>query len=452
MNTTPKPQLRRVLDWTDGVAILIGITIGAGIFAVPQGIAQNMNSFSQIIWLWVGSGVFAIVGCLIYAELGTRLPSTGGEYVYMNRCYGPFAGFMFGWAQLLIIRSSSVAGLSLVTVAYLEYFITLSAWQETVMALAIIAAIGFLNYTDIRNASVYQKFSSIVKVFGLLLLVLLGLVLFPGQENHLAETATMQREHNLLGNTANALLLVLFTMIGWDRVGYVAEELKNPRRAIPKALVVGFCTVLVVYLGINLVYHQVLGLEAIRETNRVGVDLATVLLGPVGATIFAIVIMISTTGSINGTAMAAPRLYYAMAKDGLFFQWLNYIHPRYKTPSRAVLIHCLWGACLLLIRGSFEELITGMTFVVLIFYALQTVALFVLRYRNVAEGEVYSMPGYPWLPVLHLAATCALVLVRGYFEWQQSLTDLAFVVTGLPFAWYFFRNKPTNRKLGEQLQ
>ena len=442
MNSDKRPKLRRVLGWRDAAAILIGITIGAGIFAVPQEIARNMESFNQIIWLWIGAGAFCVISCMVYAELGTRLPNTGGEYVYINRAYGPFTGFMFGWSQLLIVRTSNVAGLSLVTVAYLEYIVELGPWQEIVMAIAIVAAIGLLNYTGIQRASVYQKFSAITKVLGLLLLVLVGLSMLPGQENHLADSAASTGRRGLLGNTAESLLLVLFAMIGWERVGYVAGELKDPRRSIPKAIFVGFGTVMVVYLGINLVYHQVLGIELIRETNRVGVELAQVLLGPVGAVLIAVVVMISATGSINGTAMAAPRLYYAMARDGLFFRWLNFVHPRFRTPSRAVILHCIWGVCLIFLRGSFENIATGMIFVVLIVYGLQTAALMIFRHRNTGDPAAWSMPGYPYLPILFLVGTIALLSVRMYFNWQQSLIDLAFVVTGLPFAWFFFRGKP----------
>ncbi len=455
MSSTETPRLRRVLKWTDAAAILIGITIGAGIFAVPQGIAQNMSSFGQIIWLWIGCAAFSLVGNLLYAELGTRLPVTGGEYVYMNRCYGPFAGFMFGWAQVFIIRTSTVASMSLITVAYFQYFVELSRWQELALALCIIAAFGYLNYTGIQRASLYQKFSTIVKVAGLLLLATIGLALLPGTESKLGETSVSQAPGSMVGNTAQAFLLVLFTMIGWDRVGYVAGEMTNPRRAIPRALLVGFGTVMVVYIAINVVYHNALGLEAIRQTNRVGVDLATVLMGSVGASFIAVLVMISTTGSMNGTMMSAPRLYYAMAKDGLMFRWLNYVHPKYRTPSRAILLHCIWGTFILVVRGSFETIITGMLFVILIFYAFTTISIFILRRRNVAQGPVFRMPGYPWLPGLYLAVVVGLVLVRAITNWQQSLIDLAFVAAGLPAAAFFFgiikwpgRGPSTDRGLG----
>ncbi|MCY4672413.1 MAG: amino acid permease [Bacteroidetes bacterium] len=437
--------LRRVLTTIDTSAVLIGITIGAGIFAVPQQIALNMSSFNQIIWLWVGCGALAFVGYLIYAELGTRLPVTGGEYVYINRAFGPLAGFIFGWAQIFIIRSSPLAGLSLVAVAYFEFFVDLLPWQETVLALCIIAALCYLNYTGIQYAKVYQNFSTVVKVGGLLLLVIIGLVALPGSESKLGETAASQSRLGFTGSIADTILLILFTLVGWERLGYAAGEMKDPNRSLPRALMLGFVVVFVIYLATNFVYHNTLGLETIRETNRVGADLATVLLGPIGAGAFAILVIISATGSLNGTILAAPRVYYAMAKDRLFFRWLNYVHPTYRTPSRAVLLQCGWGAVILLVRGSFEAIATGMVFVILIFYAVTTAALFVLRYRKVGEGNVlFKVPGYPVLPALYLVLLLTLILVRGVLDWQQSLIDLSFVLSGIPAAAYFFWRRRVN--------
>lgn len=441
-----KPRtLRRVLTTVDTTAVLVGITIGAGIFAVPQQIALNMNSFSQIIWLWVGCGGLAFIGYLIYAELGTRLPVTGGEYVYISRAFGPLAGFIFGWAQIFIIRSSPVAGLSIVTVAYFEFFVDLLPWQETVLALCIIAALCYLNYTGIQRAKIYQNFSTLVKVGGLFLLVIIGLLALPGSESKLGETAASQSPLGFTGSIANSLLLVLFTMVGWERLGYAAGEMKTPNQSLPRALLTGFFVVFALYLATNFVYHGTLGLEAIRETKQVGADVAAVLLGPIGAGAFAILVMISATGSVNGTIIAAPRVYYAMAKDGLFFKWLNYVHPKYRTPSRAILLQCGWGAVILIVRGSFESIATGMVFIILIFYAVTTAALFVLRHREVGvEHKIFRVPGYPILPALYLLLLVALILVRGILDWQQSLIDLSFVLSGIPAAIYFFWKRRTD--------
>ena len=437
--TSQKPTLRKVLGLFDGVALLIGITIGAGIYATPQIIATYESAFTPILWLWIGSGVFVFIGGLIYAELGTRLPNTGGEYVYIHRCFGPFAGFMFGWAQLFIIRTSPAAGLAIITANYLEYFIELSRWQHTGVALAVIAALGTLNYIGIQQASVYQKISTVLKVGGLFLLVVLALILVGGQENLLGTKAPPTATLGPVGNTVAALMLVVFSYIGWDRVGYVAGEMKNPRRVLPLSLIIGLGLVVVVYVLTNLVYHQTLGMEGIRESTIVASDMATKLMGPIGAGFIAVLVMISTTGSINGTMMAAPRVYYAMARDGLFFKWLDYVHPTYRTPSRAILAHCIWGAVILLVRGTFETIVAGMVFAILIFYAFTTAALFILRKREVGGENVYRMPLYPWLPGLYLAGIVTLLVLRAFFEWEKSLADLAFIATGLPFALIWVR-------------
>ncbi len=433
------PKLRRVLTTWDSSAVLIGITIGAGIFAVPQQIALNMGSVSEILWLWLGCGVIALIGYLIYAELGTRLPETGGEYVYIHRAFGPLAGFIFGWAQIFIIRSSPLAGLSIVTVAYFEFFYNLLPWQEIVLALCIIGAICFLNYSGVQRAKIYQNFSTVAKVGGLLLLVIVGLIALPDQVNNLSDTAVSQSRLGFTGSIADTMLLILFTLVGWERLGYAAGEMKNPNHAIPRAMLLAFVVVFIIYMTTNVVYHGILGLEGVRSTNRVGVDLATALLGPIGAGAFAILVMISATGSINGTVIAAPRVYYAMAKNGIFFRWLNHVHTRFRTPSRAILLQCGWGAVILLVRGSFETIATGMVFAILIFYATNTAALFVLRHRRIGEdNKIFRVPGYPVLPALYLALLLTLIIVRGVLDWQQSLIDLSFVLSGFPAAAFFF--------------
>ena len=433
------PALRRTLGTFDGIAILIGITIGAGIYSTPQLIATYADSFVPILWMWVGCGVFVIIGGLIYAELGTRLPHTGGEYVYIHRCFGPFAGFMFGWAQLFIVRTSAAAGLAIITADYLAYFVELPGLAHTFVALGVIGILGALNYVGIDRASAYQRVSTVLKVGGLLALVILALILLQGQDNQLGTMAPPTATLGPVGNTSAALMLVLFSYIGWDRVGYVAGEMKDPRRTIPLSLITGISVIVVLFVLTNLAYHAALGMDGMRGSTIVASDMATKLIGPVGAGFVAALVIISATGSINGTMMAAPRVYFAMANDGLFFKWFAYVHPKYRTPSRAILVHCLWAAVILLVRGSFETIVAGMVFAMLVFYAFTTVALFILRKREVGGEDVYRMPLYPWLPGVYLAGILVLLVIRGIFEWEKSLADLAFVATGLPFALIWLR-------------
>ncbi|MFC2167935.1 APC family permease [Acidobacteriota bacterium] len=443
-----QPALRKALGVFDGIAILVGITIGAGIFSTPQIIAGYLGSFSIIIFLWIITGVlFVFGGGLIYAELGTRLPNTGGEYVYINRCFGPFAGFMFGWAQLFIIRTSPAAGLAIITANYLTHFVELKQWTHTAVALAVIAFFGVLNYIGIQRASVYQKISTVLKIGGIFALVILGLILVQGHENMLDTRAEPIGGLGSFGNAIAALFLIAFSYIGWDRVGYVAGEMKNPRRTIPLSLILGLGAIIIVYVLTNWVYHQTLGMEAMRQSTIVAADVATQLMGPVGAAFVAILVMISTTGSINGTMMTAPRAYYAMAKDGLFFKWLNFVHPKFRTPSRAILAHCLWAAVILLVRKTFETIVAGMVFAILIFLIFNILALFKLRRQNVGGSSVFKVPFYPWLPILYLAGVIFLIVFRAYFEWQKSLADLAFIATGIPLSFLWI--KKTKKKMDE---
>jgi len=437
-----QPSLRKALGVFDGIAILVGITIGAGIYSTPQIIAGYLGSFPVIIFLWIVIGIlFVFVGGLIYAELGTRLPNTGGEYVYVSRCFGSFAGFMFGWSQLFIIRTSPAAGLAIITANYLGYFVELKQWTQTAVALAVIAFFGVLNYIGVQRAAVYQKISTVLKIGGIFALVILGLILVQGQENMLDTEAEPTGDLGPFGNAIAALMLIAFSYIGWDRVGYVAGEMKNPRRTIPLSLILGLGAIVIIYVLTNWIYYQTLGIEAMRQSTIVASDVATQLMGPIGAAFVAILVMISTTGSINGTMMTAPRAYYAMAKDGLFFKWLNFVHPKYRTPSRAILAHCFWAAVILLVRKTFETIVAGMVFAILIFLIFNILALFKLRSQNVGGSSVFKVPFYPWLPILYLAGVIFLIVFRAFFEWQKSLADLAFIATGIPLSFFWLKKK-----------
>jgi APA family basic amino acid/polyamine antiporter len=434
-----RPSFRKALGVFDGIAILVGITIGAGIYSTPQIIAGYLASFDSIILLWLLVGVFVFTSGLIYAELGTRMPNTGGEYVYISRCFGPFAGFMFGWAQLFIIRTSAAAGLALIVADYFGYFVALNRVTKIITALAVIFLLGALNYMGIKRASVFQKLSTILKVGALLAIVTVGIVFREGHENLLSTRATPEGLLSPLGSVVAALMLIIFSHTGWERIGYSAGEMKNPRRVIPLSLVIGIGLVILLYALTNLTYHRILGMEGMRESTIVASDVLTVLIGPVGAAFIAILVIISASGSINGTMMTATRAYYAMARDGLFFKWLDHVHPRFRTPSRAIVVHCFWAGAILLIRGTFETIATGLVFTILIFYGFSTLALFKMRRDHIGGTNFFRVPLYPFLPLLSLSFIIGLIVLRAVYQWQNSAVDLVFIVTGIPFAFYWVR-------------
>ncbi len=440
-NKPSEPSLRKVLGVFDGIAILIGISIGAGIYSTPQIIAGYLGSFDSIILLWLLAGVFVFTSGLIYAELGTRMPNTGGEYVYITRCFGPYAGFMFGWAQLFIIRTSAAAGLALIAADYLGYFFSLNGVIKTIVALSVIFLFGILNYIGIQRASVFQRLSAILKAGALLAIIIAGFVLSGGHANLLSTRAAPTGELGPVGNVVAAVMLVIFSHTGWERVGYSAGEMKNPRRVIPLSLLIGIGIVVLLYALTNMTYHRILGMEGMRDSPIVASDVLTVLIGPIGAALIAILVIISATGSINGTMMTVTRAYYAMARDGLFFKWLDHVHPRFRTPTRAIIAHCVWAGVILIIRGSFETIATGLVFAILIFYGLSTLTLFKMRKDHIGGENIFHVPFYPFLPLLFLLLIIVLLILRAVTEWQQSLVDLAFIVTGIPFALYWCRKK-----------
>jgi APA family basic amino acid/polyamine antiporter len=434
-------SLRKVLGVSDGIAILIGISIGAGIYSTPQIIAGYLGSFGPILLLWLVAGVFVFTSGLIYAELGTRMPSTGGEYLYISRCFGPFAGFVFGWAQLFIVRTSAAAGLALIVADYFGYFVGLNRTTRILTALGVIFLFGVLNYVGIQWASLYQKLSTVLKVGALLSIVAVGFLFSGGHENLLSSHGTPEGGLGPVGNVVAALMLILFSHTGWERIGYSAGEMKNPKRVIPLSLLIGITLVVLLYALANLTYHRTLGMAGMRESTIVASDVLTVLIGPIGAALIAVLVIVSASGSINGTMMTAPRVYYAMSRDGLFFRWLDYVHPKFRTPSRAIVAHCVWAGAILLIRGTFETIASGLVFAILIFYGLSTLALFKMRQKEIGGSDIFHVPLYPFLPLVFIVLIIGLILLRAYFEWQKSLVDMAFIVTGIPFAFYWCRRK-----------
>ena len=432
-------KLKKTLGLFDGIALLVGITIGAGIFKTPQVIASYINSFSIIIILWLSVAVFVYVGALIYAELGSRFPQTGGEYVYMQKAFGPFFGFLFGWAQLFIIRTSPTAALSLLSADYLGYFFPLDHSQKIIIASLIIIVFGIINILGVNKGSAYNKFSSSVKITGLMFFCLIGLILTSGDFSKLSESVSPTASLGPVGNLIAAIMMIVFSFLGWDRVGYVAGEMKNPKKVIPQSMFYGMLIVTMLYLGSNILYHSIIGLEGMRSSSIVASDTAISLFGHIGASLISIMVIISATGSVNGTMMATTRVYYAMAKDGLIFKWFDYIDPKFQTPTHAIIAHCIWSIALILIRQNFETLVAGMVFAILIFYGFTTVAFFKFRKEKIGNNDGYKLPYFPLLPSLYILGIIVLVFLRAFYEPWKSAQDLLFVLSGIPVYFIFFK-------------
>ena len=437
-------KLKKSLGFIDGVSLLVGITIGAGIFKTPQVISRYIDSFFLIILLWLGVALFVYIGALIYAELGSRFPDTGGEYVYMEKAFGPFWGFIFGWSQLLIIRTSPAAALSLLSADYIGYFFPIDQTEKIIVAIIILILFGIINFFGVEKGSFYNKFSSSIKISGLFLFTVIGLLMVGGNFSKLSESVQATATLGTTGNIVAALMMIVFSFLGWDRVGYVAGEMKDPKKVIPKTMLYGMLIITLLYIGSNFLYHAVIGLEGMRSSSIIASDTAVSLFGSIGASLISIMVIISATGSVNGTMMATTRVYYAMARDGLMFKWFEYVHPKFKTPSNSILAHCIWSIALIIIRQSFEIIVAGMVFAILIFYVFTTVAFFKFRLMNLGQKDCYQLPLFPILPAIYMGGIIVLVLLRVYYETSASIQDLLFVISGIPVYFLFFKNNRTD--------
>ncbi len=430
-------ELRRELTAADGIALVIGITMGVGIFAVPGRVAAYLPSVGAVVLAWFLAGLAAILGGMIYAELGSRLPQTGGEYVYLHKAFGPAVSFVYGWTQLLVVRTNPGAALSLVAAEYLEHFVPLSESQRLLVATSILVLLGVANYRGLRPGKRIQMITTVLKVGGCLLFIAAAALWVSDYSGNLSSVHTPPQPHGPIGNFAGAMLLTIFTFLGWDRLGFLAGEMRRPARNIPRVLMWGIGALLAIYLAMNLYYHALMPIGQVSGSTRVASDAAQIVMGPIGAALIAITVIISAAGSTNGTIMSCSRIYYAMAKDGLFLSFMARVHPRYHSPHWAVVAHCGWAILLLLVGRNLETFIGSQVFVILISYAMMTWALMRFRRSQPVGANVYQLPGYPWAPLLFLLLILVMTVTTCIYYPLSALMNSLLVASGVPlyFVW-----------------
>jgi len=338
---------------------------------------------------------------------------------------------------LLVIRTNPAAALSLVFAEYAENFVELGQSGRFALAIAVILLLGAANYFGLRAGKRVQAITTILKVAAMLAFVAGAVMLAQNYRANLASTHVPPQTYGPAGNVTVVMLLIIFAYLGWDRVGYLAGEMQRPERNLPRVLVFGAAIVAFLYLSMNLAYHAALPISAISGSGVPAADVARLFWGSGGMAMLALAVMVSTAGSTNGTIMASSRIYYAMARDGLFFSWLAKVHPRWHSPHIAILLHCGWAIVLLLASRRVETMIGSFVFSVLIFYGATTIAYFKFRRQGTAPFEA---PGYPWLPATYLAVIVALTVATCYFNPRSAAANLALMGSGLPF-YYLWRKK-----------
>jgi APA family basic amino acid/polyamine antiporter len=432
--------LRRIGFWS-AVAILVGRTIGAGIFRSPASIADLVPSVFPALGIWVAGGVLALCGALSLAELAGTFPQTGGIFVFIREGWGKLPSFLYGWTELVITRATTLAAVSTV---FAEYFLKAigggpkggshATWVHVAAASAI-AVVGALNYRGVRWGVLLQNVTTLVKCGGLLALIVLAFLLgAPGSAEPVAQAGP---EAFGIGQIALALIAVLWVYNGWADVGAVGGEVKDPERNLPRVLAVGTLIVIAFYILANVAYFKVLPLQELRHSPLVAADVASRLVGTAGVVGIGLVVMFSTLGTLNGSMLAGSRVLWAMAHDGLLFKRLANVHPRFETPNLAILVTTVLGVIFVSVR-TFESLAATVVTASLPYYVLAVSAVFRMRRRE-GYRPAYRVIGYPITPILFIAASLYLLGAAFVKPATRLPTTIVFLVVlaGIPIYYAF---------------
>jgi APA family basic amino acid/polyamine antiporter len=433
-------HLTRAMRLPDATAMVVGIIIGASIFVQPSEITRLVPTAAGIALVWTIAGVLTMVGALICAELSSAIPRTGGVYVFLRDIFGPATGFLWGWAMFVSMHTGIIAAIAVVFARYVAYFIPLGTTGIRLVAVAAVLGVSAFNCLGIRQGSRLQTIVTGAKLVAIALLIAAGVAFSPSD----AGGAGPAGPAPAVGPTNILLALVagLFAFGGWHMVTYTAEETVDPERTIPRSLILGTLIVTVCYVALNAIYLRILPIERVTASTRIAADAAEVLVGPVGATLVAALVIVSTFGALNGIILAGPRVYFSMANDGLLFRWAAALHPRFGTPARAILLQAIW-ACVLVMTDTYRGLFTRVVYTEWIFFGLLGIGVVMLR-RRAEYAPPFRMAWAPVLPLGFALACAAIVINQIAADPVNSFIGLGAVAAGLPF--YFFRLKPEDTK------
>ena len=428
-------ELHRSLGFTDLMLITIGTVIGSGIYLVPSLVMRQTGGHTGLAFtVWAVAGFLSLLGALTYAELGAMKPEAGGLYAYLRDAFGPLPAFLYGWASFLVIASGSIAALAVAFANYLSPLLPFHV-PGPVISLAVILVVALINIRGTRGSSTVQNWTTGAK-FGVLFLLSAVLTL-RGTGGAGLPTAPIEVPNgSLAAGFGAAMIGVLWAYEGWQYVTFSAGEAKDPQRTFPRAISIATFLLIVLYLMANLGYVRALGPAGVANSQRVAADAIGTILGPVAGAVVSALILVSIFSALNGLILTTPRMYYAMARDGLFFQKLTSVHPRFGTPAFAIVTLTAWGA-LLAASGTFSQLLTYAVFTGWIFYALGALAVMMLRRSEPNAVRPFRVPGYPVTPILFVVAAIALVINTIVTQPGISSIGLAFVALGAPvfFIW-----------------
>ncbi len=454
---TQRPELVRDLGVSHASAVVVGTIIGSGIFLVPAEMMQAVGSAKLVYLAWLVGGLLSFFGALTYAELGAMKPQAGGEYVYVRDAYGPLAGFLYAWTWFVIAKPASVATIAtglvriLGTFSIFSFFPTIAisipfaiTWGQ-IVAIAAAILISLLNYVGVKKAGEFQLVFTVLKVA-----IILGIVAIcfsgagsAGGRGWSNFAGTFTGAKGGIAGFMAALVAALWAYDGWNDLNMVAGEVKRPERNIPIALIAGVATVGLLYVLMNAAVQYVLPADAIAMSPRPASDAVALVMGRMGASVVSAGMAISMLVTLNGTIMSGARVPFAVARDGYFFSALAEVHPRFHTPSVAILLQAMLSIILLLLGGNFRQLFSLAIFAEWLFYMISGSTVFIFRWRDPQAPRPYRMFGYPLVPALFIVVAAVLLYYTFRGDWPNSLYGLLVILAGVPvFLWFRSRRRP----------
>jgi APA family basic amino acid/polyamine antiporter len=427
------PTLRRSMRFAHATSMVIGIILGASIFIQPSEITRLVPDTRGLMLVWLAAGALTLCGTLVCAELSSAFPATGGVYVFLKEIFSPAVGFLWGWAMFWVMHSGIIAAIAVMMARYVGYFVPLSENGIRVVAITCILLLSLVNYLGIKPGSTVQLVLTTAKLgaMAVMLVLLFGF----GGAAHRALPATTAAPAIPISAYGLAIAGGLFAFGGWHMVSYAAGETLDPQRTIPRALLAGTLVVTVVYMLMNAAYVYVLPLQEVAASARVAADAVERILGTRAGGLIAALVVMSAVGALNGIILAGPRVYYAMAQDGLSFRWLGAVHSKRQTPHLAIAAQAVWS-CVLVATNSYRQLFTRVVYTEWIFFSLLAAGLFVLR-RRTDYRPGFQTPGYPLAPLLFIAAASGVVINQLRASPRDSAIGLGLILLGLPvyFVW-----------------
>ncbi|MBL7992571.1 MAG: amino acid permease [Candidatus Kapabacteria bacterium] len=457
------------------VSIIVGSVIGSGIFMKPALMASQLGSPQLLLLVWVGAGLLTLIGALTNAEIASMITATGGQYIFFQKIYGNFVAYIYGWAIFSVIQTGSIASIAYIFSTYMEYFTQLPRLAPEmeqavvlhlpfigsifplqnlgvkVLTMLLICSMTYINYLGVRFGGLIAGVLTTMKVVAMALLILASFVFGTGSAaNFVTSAPNAPHGMNIIFLVVMATAGAFWTYDGWNNITYIAGEVKEPSRTIPRGLLLGMLIVIGVYVSINLAYLYILPVETMAKSKLVASDVATAIFGSSGGAIIAACVILSTFGTTNGTILASARVYFAMAREKMFFSSIGHVHPRFHTPANALFLQAFWS-CVLVLSGTFDMLTDMLIFVTWIFYALGAYGVFVLRKKMPDTPRPYKVWGYPFVPAIFVLFAAVYVVITLYNDVSaymnntspliNSVFGLFLVATGLPFYYYFQRKK-----------